>query len=268
MLPLAALNQIKNLREVAVFSLLANVALVFGIAVVLAEVAPLIGERNDLRLEHHEDAPIFFGMATYTFEGIGLALPLRNAMKEPESFQFVWCTTLACLTAFFVLFGSMGYAAYGEETPGVITTMLEPGVMTTLVKIALCMALLFTYVLMMAPVFEVLESNWLLRALHWGPMETLEYRRSGLRATMVVLTILIALLVPNFGLFISLIGAVGCSTLAYILPSAFHIMIMGPTLTKNTMIKDICLLAFGVCAAIICTTTTVMRIVQGDGQGH
>jgi len=42
------------------------------------------------------------------------------------------------------------------------------------VKLALCGALLFTYVLMMFPVFEVLENNWLIRFLHWGSAEHVE----------------------------------------------------------------------------------------------
>ena len=42
------------------------------------------------------------------------------------------------------------------------------------VKLALCGALLFTYVLMMFPVFEVLENNWLIRLLHWGSAEHVE----------------------------------------------------------------------------------------------
>ena len=58
-------------------------------------------------------------MATYTFEGIGLAIPIRNSMRHPEDFRKVWVGTLAGLTLFFIIFGALGYAAYGEGTNSV-----------------------------------------------------------------------------------------------------------------------------------------------------
>lgn len=148
-----------------------------------------------------------------------------------------------------------------------ITTKLDPGGINVAVKLALCFALLFTYVLMMFPVFEVLENNWLIRLLHLGSPEHVEWRRGAGRVGVVLLTVITAIVVPDFGYFISFVGALGCSTLAYVLPAAFHVKIASPG--GWTLCKDALIFAFGIVAVCICTTTVVLRLVSGGGaNGH
>jgi solute carrier family 36 (proton-coupled amino acid transporter) len=63
----------------------------------------------------------------------------------------------ATITAVFLVFGAVGYAAFGEDTRDLITENLPPGWSTAAVKGALCCALFFTFPVMMVPVYEILE---------------------------------------------------------------------------------------------------------------
>lgn len=65
----------------------------------------------------------------------------------------------ATITAIFLVFGAVGYAAFGEGTRDVITENLPPGWSTFAVKAALCTALFFTFPVMMVPVYEILEKG-------------------------------------------------------------------------------------------------------------
>ena len=62
------------------------------------------------------------------------------------------------ITAIFLIFGAVGYAAFGEGTHDVITQNLPTGWSTFAVKLALCCALFFTFPVMMVPVYEILEN--------------------------------------------------------------------------------------------------------------
>lgn len=53
----------------------------------------------------------------------------------------------------------IGYAAFGEETKDIITLNLPHDWTTVAVKLALCLGLLFTFPVMMVPVFEILERS-------------------------------------------------------------------------------------------------------------
>lgn len=76
------------------------------------------------------------------------------------SVQFRGTLTMgfSCITLIFLVFGAVGYCAYGENTLDKITDNLpENDWSTTAVKVALCWALFFTFPIMMVPVYEVLE---------------------------------------------------------------------------------------------------------------
>lgn len=52
-----------------------------------------------------------------------------------------------------------GYAAFGEHTRDIITLNLPEDWSTVAVKISLCVGLLFTFPVMMVPVYEILERS-------------------------------------------------------------------------------------------------------------
>jgi solute carrier family 36 (proton-coupled amino acid transporter) len=61
------------------------------------------------------------------------------------------------ITVIFLVFGAVGYSAYGEHTMDKITDNLPDDWSTTSVKVALVWALFFTFPIMMVPAYEILE---------------------------------------------------------------------------------------------------------------
>jgi solute carrier family 36 (proton-coupled amino acid transporter) len=87
---------------------------------------PNIAERKFVATSMHS-LPLFFGTAIYLFEGIGLVLPLKNAMRKPESFSMrygVLNVGMVFLTTLFVSMGAIGYWKYGEDVASTITLNL------------------------------------------------------------------------------------------------------------------------------------------------
>lgn len=52
-----------------------------------------------------------------------------------------------------------GYAAFGEHTRDIITLNLPEDWSTVAVKLSLCLGLLFTFPVMLVPVYEILERS-------------------------------------------------------------------------------------------------------------
>lgn len=86
---------------------------------------PPISERNYVSSLHK--LPLFFGTAIYIFEGIGLVLPLKNAMEKPDNFSKkfgVLNVGMVVLATLFVSFGTIGYWKYGEYVASTVTLNL------------------------------------------------------------------------------------------------------------------------------------------------
>lgn len=102
--------------------------------------------------------PFFLGVSTYAFAGVGMALPLENAMQHKKEFKRILIFTILLIELVYASFGICGYLAFQNETQDVVTLNIEGhGGIATTVKLCLCIGLLCACPLMLFPVFEVLH---------------------------------------------------------------------------------------------------------------
>lgn len=81
-----------------------------------------------------------------------------------------------------------------------------------------------------------------------------------IRAMIVAATGVTAILAgASFGLFQSLVGSLGASSLAYTAPALFHVRVFRDELTPLQRAKDWVIFAFGVLGMIIGTATTILE---------
>ena len=68
--------------------------------------------------------------------------------------------TILLLSLILAGFGILGYCVYGDGIDQIVTENLTSGALSVLVKLLLCVAILFTYPLQLVPVVRIIES-WL-----------------------------------------------------------------------------------------------------------
>lgn len=223
--PLIAFSMLKHMKELAIFSLLADITTFVGLAVVYMtdfSYMPLDSDEIEV-VGAVASIPFFFGVASYCFEGVGMVLPLENSMRNKSHFIPILVSTIVIITSIYATFGICGYLAFGNSTLDVLTLNMEGNSgMATLVKLFLCIGLFFTYPLMLFPVFEVLQPAFLSVCRIPDDAVTRERAVTLLRAAVVLLTAVVAAGVPNFGHFISFIGSTCCALLAFVLPTYFY----------------------------------------------
>lgn len=119
----------KKILFSAPFSGIANLCMFTGIVITFYYTTrdlPDITDRRMATTSLHK-LPLFFGTAIYLFEGIGLVLPLKNAMRKPSNFSRplgVLNVGMIFLTTMFVSFGFVGYWKYGEGVASSLTLNL------------------------------------------------------------------------------------------------------------------------------------------------
>jgi proton-coupled amino acid transporter len=249
--PLFLLSLINDLSKFAVFSLFAQVSNLFAFTVVywfdfqhlhLAQVHP-----KEFSVEGF---PYYFSVAIYCFEGAGMILSLEQSLAVDlrSKFRDYFVTTIVAITTLYITFGAAGYLSYGPETKDIITLNLpnDGGFnFAVLVKICLCISLFFTYPIMLFPVFSILEKKL--------SISSSAVLAKFVRLSVVLLTGLIVLKVPNFGQLMALVGASCCTLLAFIMPALCHLVLFRKEEDRSSKMLDYTLIVLGVTGALIGT---------------
>lgn len=269
---LVGLVQFQDLKNLSPFSLLANLAN-FG-----ALCAVLLQDYQSYDLHHHTTtiattttnqmndtihaiqwSGLLYVVAVtiYSMEGVGLVLSLRDSYRYPQRFETVLSVTLAAISLFMVFFGIAGSLAFGTETQAPITLNLNSYGPATFVKIALCFGLYLTYPIMMFPIWTIWESR--------NPsLQTDAKQRFLVRTGVVIGSAMVAFLMPNFGVFLSLVGSSICTLLAFVFPSYFHLHVLGDELPRWQYLLDVMVLVGGCLFGGLGTYQSVMAMLQGE----
>jgi len=165
---------------------------------------------------------IFLSLAIYGYEGIGLVLPLENAAQDKKNFVRLFILGFALVTLLYMSFGVLCYLCFGNDVDAVVVLNLpEDNPVVIACKVGFISAALMTYPLFMFPVIERLEPLLIPATASWR-----ETRRNVFRVILVGITAGLAIAIPEFDLFTSLIGSVCSTTLAFIIPALLHLKFM------------------------------------------
>ncbi|PKI75773.1 amino acid transporter AVT3B-like [Punica granatum] len=247
------LNSIKRLTHLAPLSIFADVIDLGAMGVVMVEDLDII-LNNMSEVRAFGGLSIFFygmGVAVYGFEGVGMVLPLESETQDKAKFGQVLAISMAFIALMYGGFGTLGYFAFGENVKDIVTANFGKGLISTLVQLGLCINLFFTFPLMMNPVYEIVERRF--RGGNYCIWS---------RWLLVLVVSLIALLVPNFTDFLSLVGSSICCTLAFILPSLFHLVVFKEEMGWKGWSLDVGVVALGAILGISGTWYALAEILS------
>eukprot|EP00164_Ancoracysta_twista_P010026 GFYU01014996.1.p1 GENE.GFYU01014996.1~~GFYU01014996.1.p1 ORF type:complete len:163 (-),score=41.67 GFYU01014996.1:334-822(-) len=151
---------------------------------------------------------------------------------------------------------------YGDDTCSIITKNLPPNEFSAAVKVGLCAMLLGSYPVQFFPVTQALEKPWR------NPAETEEeeikrrYIFYLYRGGLVILTAAVAIGIPNFALFLSLMGSFSNSLAALILPPLFYLRVFQGQLDLGTRMLNWAILCMGIIAIFVSGTFSVISLVD------
>lgn len=180
---------------------------------------PPISER-ELAVVSWSKLPLFFGTVIYLFEGIGLVLPLKNSMKNPSNFSRpigVLNVGVGMQTVLFITLGVFGYWQFGEKTESSLTLNLPTDEwLAQSVLLILSFGVILGYAIQFFIPMQIMfpSVRKFIKPADRHPL----IGEVSFRAIMVLVTFGVALVVPNLGLLISLIGAICSNSLALLFP--------------------------------------------------
>ena len=259
---LAMIIQARDMKTLSPFSLTADMANACGLMAVFLEDVEYYEQDEKLPIVACVWSQLVYVMSIsiYSLEGVGLILSLESSCAKPEGFPLLLKRVVCGITAFMAFFGVAGYMAFGSATLAPVTLNLQQGGwVAAFVKLMLCLALYLTYPVMMFPVHQVTEDLW-------SSLENQKVRVA-FRASIVVLTAVVAYAVPDFGKFLSLVGSSICTILGFIFPCYFHLKVFWEDgLATWQIMLDVILIVGGIAFGALGTYDSFMTLIEGgDG---
>uniref|UniRef100_A0A452G035 Solute carrier family 36 member 3 n=1 Tax=Capra hircus TaxID=9925 RepID=A0A452G035_CAPHI len=250
---------IQNLRVLSIFSTLANITTLGSMALIFQYIMQIPDPRNLPLMASWKTFLLFFGTAIFTFEGVGMVLPLKNQMKHPQQFSFVLYLGMSLVIVLYICLGTLGYMKFGSNTQASITLNLPNCWLYQSVKLMYSIGIFFTYALQFHVPAEIIIPIIISQVSEsWALFADLS-----VRTALVCLTCVSAILIPRLDLVISLVGSVSSSALALIIPPFLELITFYPEdMNCITIVKDIMISILGLLGCVFGTYQALYELTQ------
>lgn len=161
---------------------------------------------------------LLIGTAIFTFEGVGLILPIQSGMREPKKFPKVLATVILIIGVIFISMGALSYAAYGSNTKTVILlNMPQDSKLVNSVQFLYSVAILLSIPLQIFPAIEITSQQMFSKTGKYNPW--IKWQKNCFRFFMVIFCACVAWIgAGDLDKFVSLVGSFACIPLVYIYP--------------------------------------------------
>ena len=217
-LPLSLIRDISKLGGTA---LVADAFILLGLIYLgYFDISSLVANHgvSDIVPFNKENWTLFIGTAIFTFEGVGLIIPIQESMRHPSQFPPVLAGVMVIITVVFVSMGALSYAAFGSKTKTVVLLNLpQDNKFVNAVQLLYSLAILLSTPLQLFPAIRIMESGLFSRSGKFN--SRIKWRKNIFRFFMVVCCALIAWGgAGDLDKFVSLVGSFACVPLIYVYP--------------------------------------------------
>lgn len=247
------LSLTRNIAKLSGTALIADLFILLGLVYVYVYSIYYIavnGVASDTMLMFNKaDWSLFIGTAIFTFEGIGLLIPIQESMKHPKHFRPSLSAVMCIVAVIFISCGLLCYAAFGSDVKTVVLLNFPQDTSYTLtVQLLYALAILLSTPLQLFPAIRILE-NWTFPSNASGKYNPkVKWLKNYFRCAIVVLTSILAWVGANdLDKFVSLVGSFACIPLIYIYPPLLHYKasILSGT-SRARLLLDLIVIVFGV----------------------
>ena len=193
--------------------------------------------------------PLSVGVIVASYSSQMYLAVIEANMKAPEKIGSVMNYAYLVMTIFKIGIGMAAYFTFQEKTAQVITLNLPNGVLLTVINVIVLILAMSSYSLPMFTVFDILEEEYnnvkAIQNEHQHPEERKQISDMltiMTRLGLVLVTLLMAILVPHFCLVLSFVGTFTGACLEFIFPCIFHLKLHYHDMKFYEFVLDIVIL--------------------------
>ncbi|KAF1809322.1 hypothetical protein P152DRAFT_160540 [Eremomyces bilateralis CBS 781.70] len=258
---LIPLTLIRNISKLGPAALLADVCILIGLVYIWwFDISTLStqGFHPSVELFNPSSFTLTIGSAIFTFEGIGLILPIQSSMAEPQKFDRLLYLVMGIITVIFTSVGFLCYATFGENTRvEVISNFPQDNKLVNAVQFLYSLAVLVGTPVQLFPAVRIIETS--LFGSRSGKQNIwTKWRKNAFRTVLTIACGLISIVgAKDLDRFVALIGSFACVPLVYIYPPFLHLR--GVADSRASKAFDLALMAVGMVAMVYTTCITIFQ---------
>ncbi|KAK9882044.1 hypothetical protein WA026_018895 [Henosepilachna vigintioctopunctata] len=194
-------------------------------------------------------------------DSIKRVLPLFNEMKNPEHLT-TWFGVLNIGMSYSIIIttfiGASSYMRWGEDIKPSVTLNLPDEPLAQSVVILVMLSVSLSYVLQMYVAYMIMFP-WVYRK--FGPFRYHYWAEVSFKFFLSVITYILAETIPYLGEFITLVGALGGTSLALVFPPVLELVSFYDTIRFPSIVKNILIIALGLVFIVTATYVAVSDII-------
>jgi proton-coupled amino acid transporter len=161
------------------------------------------------------------GFSVYAFEGIGMILPVQDITKNPDGYKSIVIAVILTVCTVYVTFGYFCVNAWGDQmTTPLITDELPSGWVTYIILLLFSLNLVFSYPLVLYPAHIIIEN---IIYAGWPKSRKRQMLKNNSRTLLVFFTVCLTIMLGDkLDKFLSVLGALTCTPIAFTFPALFH----------------------------------------------
>ncbi|KAJ7822081.1 transmembrane amino acid transporter protein-domain-containing protein [Mycena olivaceomarginata] len=258
---------IRDLAKLSSTALVADAFILVGLVYIFGSEISIVATQGiaDVQLFNPRDFSLFVGVAVFSFEGVGMVIPITDAMREPHKFPKVLTGVMLGVLVLFGGAGALAYATFGSEIQTVVLVNLNAeSKMVQSVQFIYSLAIMLSVPLQLFPAIRIMENALFTRSgkgdvrVKW----TKNVFRFGTVGGAALLSWMGA---ADLDKFVAFIGCFACVPLCYVYPAMLHYKACADTKRKKA--ADIAIIVFGLIAAAYTTMQTVKLMLEPDTGG-
>lgn len=215
------LSLIRDISKLGFTALVADIFIMLGlIYLYYYDVATLVQQHgvSDIKNFNPASWSLFIGTAIFTFEGVGLIIPIQESMKRQQDFPRVLGVIMVVITILFTSIGALSYAAYGSKTRTVVILNLpQDDKFVNGVQFLYSLAILLSTPLQLFPAIRIMENELFTRSGKYDPR--IKWKKNIFRFCLVMLCAMVGWGgADDLDKFVALVGSFACVPLVYVYP--------------------------------------------------
>ncbi|ATY58762.1 amino acid transporter [Cordyceps militaris] len=264
LVPLVPMALIRNISKLGMAALIADVFILFGLVYIWYYDIQALASRGPapIRLFNPVDFPLTIGSAIFTFEGIGLILPIQSSMKKPHHFGPLLYFVMFLITIIFTSVGALCYATFGEDTKiQIISNFPQDSALVNAVQLLYSIAVLAGDPVQLFPAVRIIETSLFGERATGKKSLAIKWQKNGLRSLVMALCVGVSIVgASDLDKFVALIGSFACVPLVYIYPAYMHYK--GAAEKRWVKALDVVLMVGGFVAMVYTTFVTVYQWID------
>ena len=263
LIPLALIRNISRLGPAA---LLADIFIFIGLFYIwYYDIRTLAtsGLHHTVTLFNPSAFTLTIGSSIFTFEGIGLILPIQSSMAEPHKFSRLLYIVMVIITVIFASVGVLCYATFGNQTSvEIISNYPQDSKLVNAVQFLYSMAVLVGTPVQLFPATRIIETSLFGERSSGKRSVALKWKKNGFRTAITILCVAISIVgASDLDKFVALIGSFACVPLVYIYPALLHYKGVAKLRWEKGL--DVAIMLVGFTAMVYTTVITASSWIRG-----